>query len=132
MRDFLKQRLREEISAREAYSDQGAIETILNGKRNIGTFAQANQRDLDRLTELGLEYIKVPSNPHNLYIMFNPKAKDQAMELLNIAEKYEGYLAWFAEENDTRRIGKLLGYADSDVEEFVQRMNIKKKESGFA
>jgi hypothetical protein len=132
MKNFIKQKLREVIKASDAHSIQGSVQTILDGKRDVGIFSQADASDLKQLKELGLDFIKVPSNPQSVYVMYNPRAKAEAMELVNIAEKYEGYFAWYADEEDTRRIGQLLGYDPADIEEFVQKMNKQKKASGLS
>jgi hypothetical protein len=41
---------------------------------------------------------------------------------LDIAEKYNGYLSYKADENDTRRIGQILEYKPEEIEAFIIKM----------
>ena len=118
--------LKEEISAEEAYTDKEAIKTVLNGKRKLGfitledlDFPEENFWNIVQKFDLGT--LKVPSNPHKAYIYYVKGAEDEANELKDIAEKYNGYLYYKATDEDTRRIGQLLGYKAEDIEDFIKR-----------
>ena len=58
----------------------------------------------------GFEILSVPLNPNNCHIYYRPGHEKQAQELKDIADKYNGYLACWATEQDSRRIGELLQY----------------------
>lgn len=131
MKQFIRQRLRESINPSEAYGVQNSIKTIVDGKRNVGFIALIGSGlSFDEFSKLidkyKLKTLKVPSNTHQAYIVYNENSESQAKELLDIAEKYGGYLSSEATPNDTRRIGQLLGYNESDVESFI-RKNIERQ-----
>jgi len=126
MKTFIKQRLREAISASEAHSDADAIQTVIDGKRDIGfiiligtTLGRDNFWDL--IKKHNLKTIKVPSNDYDAYIYYNERGESKAKELWDIAEKYGGYLSYKATAEETRRIGQLLNYKESDIEGFIQK-----------
>ena len=117
----------ETIKAEEAYHDISAMQTVIDGKRDLGWITVKASSDLepkefwDIIKRENLKTLKVPSNPFEAYIYFKPGAERKAKELLDIAEKYEGYLAWNATEQDSRRIGELLGYRKSDIDAYINK-----------
>ena len=124
--NILKQILTEDINAEEAHTELGAIQTIIDGKRDVGAIAfraidknVANYID-ELIEENGLKKIEVPSNPYGMGIIFRPGAERQAQELLSIAEKYGGYFSSKATEEDSRRIGQLLGYKQSNINDYIE------------
>lgn len=125
MKAFIKQKLREGISASEAYRDEHAIQTVIDGKRDLGFISLigstvSEEQFWNIIKQSGLKTIKVPSNKFNAFIYFRNGAENKAKELLDIAEKYEGFLAHNATPEDTRRIGQLLNYNESDIEDFIK------------
>jgi len=124
----------EEINASEAHTYRGSIDTVLNGKRNVGMLTLSFHKVpelhfLKYMKEVNLETIKVSSNPGNMYIFFKREARAKAEELKDIAEKYGGYLAANATDDDTRRIGQILGYKKEDIETFTNTPKENKIES---
>jgi hypothetical protein len=124
----------EEIDPSEASDYKGSINTVLNGKRNVGmvTLSFHNISEsyfLNYMKNVGLEAIKVPSSQHNMYIFFKREARAKAEELKNIAEKYGGYLSAKATDDDTRRIGQILGYKKEAVEAYIKKHEKNKIES---
>lgn len=122
MKKFIKGLLREVISASEAHTTTGSIQTIVDGKRNVG-FMQLNKREVDYVSSLGLKLIKVPSNKYDSYVVFKSGYESDAMELLEIAEKHDGYLSHKASDDVTRRIGQILGYNVEDIEKHIKDKN---------
>lgn len=131
----------EEIDPSEAHRE-GAIQTVIDGRRNIGAFtvvgntmSMTEEEFLDIMKENGLKTIKVPENPHILFVFYRPGFEREAQELADIAKKYDGYFAWYAEDEDSRRIGQLLGYKMDKVEDFVRKNSEKgaeyRKKIGF-
>ena len=123
----------EEINASEAYRDEGAIQTVIDGKRNIGwialkassSFSSKYKDFFDIIEKHNLDTLKVPSNPYDVFIFYRKGSKKEAEELRNIAEKYGGYLAWNASEEDSRRIGQLLGYKQQDIDDYINQQKEK-------
>lgn len=126
MKDFIKKRLKEAISASEAHRDENAIQTVIDGKRDLGfltiigsTISEKHFWDLIKSNDL--KVISVPSNEYKAYIYFRKGAENKAKELWDIAEKYGGYLAYNATPEDSRRIGQLLGYHESDIDDYINK-----------
>ena len=119
--------LTESIRAEEAYYDESAVQTVADGRRDLGYITligtTMNVKDFwSQVEEHGLKTLPVPSNPFKAYIYYrdNKKAEKKAKELLEIAERYGGFLAHNATEADTRRIGQLLDYKKSDIDKYIK------------
>ena len=124
----------EEIDPSEVSDYKGSINTVLNGKRNVGMVTLSfhsipESNFLNYMKDAGLGAIKVPSSPHNMYVFFKKEARAEAEELKDIAEKYGGYLSAKATDEDTRRIGQILGYKKEAVEAFIKKQKENKIES---
>lgn len=133
IKEIIYKDLIESIHPKEASYDNDAIQTVVDGKRNLGaiTIDTSQYRGtaryfFKRMKDLGLNILHVPSNPYTLYIYYRDGAEEEAEELRDIAEKHGGYFAWWATDEDTRRIGKLLGYNDSAVEVFISTTDQEK------
>jgi hypothetical protein len=120
----------EEINASDAYRDEDALQTVIDGKRNLGfislkhnIFSSDEFFDIIKKHDLGT--LAVPSNDYDAFIYYNKNAKKEAEELRDIAEKYGGYLAWDASEKDSRRIGQLLGYKQQDIDDYINKQRTK-------
>lgn len=125
LRQILKEELSEEIKASEAYSDYNSIKTIVDGKRDVAFVKKSTYIYL--LSKYhGLKVIKVPGSDN--YIIYKKGAEDQANELLDIANKYGGFLHWQATDEDSRRIGQLLGYNQEDIEDYIKNSKKNKPE----
>jgi hypothetical protein len=128
----LKSILNEIIKASDAHRDESAIQTVIDGKRDVGfitlkgTTMNIDETEFKQLIKKNkLKSLKVPSNEYNAFIYYRAGAEDKAKELLDIAEKNGGYLAWDATEEDSRRIGELLGYEKDDIDWYINK-NYKK------
>ena len=116
----------ETIRAEDAHWDESAVQTVIDGKRDLGflTIVGSTLPEKDfwsMVKKGGLKTIKLPENKHRAYIYFRPDAEKQARELESIANKYGGYLAWNATEQDSRRIGELLGYDKRDIDWYINK-----------
>ena len=114
--------IKEEISASEAYNDSGVIQTMLEGRKNVG-LVQPTKEELKMLESKGIYAIHVKENPARvpLYIIYRRDYKKEAEELYTIMKKYGGYAAFYATQDDTRRIGQLLSYNENDVDEYINQ-----------
>jgi hypothetical protein len=124
--------LKEEIRAEEAYRDEDAVQTVVDGKRDLGIITlkastMPEETFWDIVEKNGLKTLKVPSNPYRAYIYYREGAESRANALKNIAEKYDGFLAHDATEEDSRQIGRLLGYRAEDIEDYIEH---NKKQRG--
>jgi hypothetical protein len=62
----------------------------------------------------------VKGNPYDAYVAYLPGSENKATQLKDLAEKYGGYLASNATADDTRKIGKLLGYQEDKIEQYIK------------
>lgn len=115
--------IKENIDPSEGYDEISSVKTIVDGKRNVAFIASLSNYEAEIIGEMisdnDLDSVRVPSNPHHAYIIFRKGHENQAHELLNMAEKYGGYLSHKASEEDVREIGRLLEYNPESVEEFI-------------
>ena len=82
--------LLETIKAEEAHRDANAVQTVVDGKRDLGYItikgSTLDEKDFwDMVKQGGLKTIKVPENPYEAYIYFRPGADQKANELKTIA-----------------------------------------------
>jgi hypothetical protein len=121
--------IKETIDPIIATNDVEAVKTVCDGRRGVSFVSSLTPEEYDIIVgmvdEYNLDSIKVPSNKHNAYIIFDPKFKKQALRLLDIAEKYNGYLYYKATDDETREIGQLLGYNEDSINHFI----LKKQEN---
>jgi hypothetical protein len=118
--------LNEIIKAEEASRDENAVQTVIDGKRDLGFITLiGTTMDVNEFWELirkhGLKTLEVPENVHKAYIYYRKGAERKAKELKDIALKYGGYLAYDATEKDSRRIGELLGYDKKDIDWYINK-----------
>jgi hypothetical protein len=117
----------ETIKAEEAHRDKSAVQTVIDGKRDLGFITLKTTVDLsidefwDLVKTHNLGTIKLPGNPFDAYIYFNKGAEKKAKELAKIANKYGGYLSYEATKQESKRIGELLGYAKEDINWYLNK-----------
>ena len=119
--------LTETIRAEEAHRDAGAIQTVIDGKRDMGFITIKSSVDVTEkefwalMKTYNLGTIHLSGNVYDAWIYFNKRAEKGARELAKIANRYGGYLAWDASEADSRRIGELLGYDRRDIDSYIKK-----------
>lgn len=110
----------ESIDPSEAYTDEGVLDTIIKGKKNIGTLHRPPLWMKKLIERYGLKLIKIDLNPQDLFIVYRPGSEKQVDELLSIANKYGGYLSYRATKDETIRIGQLLDYHQDKIDQYVK------------
>lgn len=121
----------EYIHPSEAHGTVDAVRTLCDGKRGVAMVSTSpkvmSSSDFEKVMEMvsdcDLNSIHIPSNEFDSYFVFVGGYEQQAKRLLQIAEKYGGYLAYNASEEDTREIGELLEYEPEEVEKFIRNGN---------
>jgi hypothetical protein len=119
--------LLEEIDPSEAYNDVDAIQTLVDGKRDLAFIVEKSNnkenwaRIQNTIADNGFKVMYVKGNPYNAYIAYIPGSESKANELKDIAEKYGGYLSIYATREETKRIGELLGYTKKSIDDFVSQ-----------
>jgi hypothetical protein len=122
--------INETIRAEDAYRDLNAVQTVIDNKRDLGFITLIgstlpSEEFWEMIDDNNLKTMKVKGNDYQAYIYYRPNAEKKAKELQSIAQKYGGYLAWDATEEDSRRIGELLGYDKKDIDAYINK-NYKK------
>lgn len=114
--------LKEDIDPKEAYNDNDALKTVIDGKRDVA-FIGVSDNNKSLIEDAGLKMIgpifqKEYGYSQNKYIIYRDINK--AKELQKILEKNMGYLPINTPE-ETRRIGELLGYRKESIDKFIER-----------
>jgi hypothetical protein len=123
---ILLKQIVETIRAADAYNDASAIQTVIDGERDLGFITLrgstlSKEEIIKRIKNGGLRMLSVPDNPNEAYIYYLPGARKKAEELAAIANRYGGYLSYQASADETRRIGELLGYHPDDIQSYVKQ-----------
>jgi tRNA nucleotidyltransferase/poly(A) polymerase/2'-5' RNA ligase len=111
--------LKEEISAKEAYTDEGALKTVLNGKRKIG-FIHLNKSIAQKLEKLKIGVIPIRMTSQNTMTAIIYRDKVKAYLLYEFTKRHGGYLDDKTPE-EAREIGRLLEYKEEDIEDFIRK-----------
>jgi hypothetical protein len=125
--DIVKTIIAEEIDPSEAYNDIDAVQTLIDGKRNLAFVVEKsnNKENWARIQKMiadnGLKAMYVKGNLNNPYIVYTPGSEAKANELKDIAETYDGYLSAQATKEDTIKIGELLGYNYDKIMAYVAK-----------
>lgn len=118
--------LKEDIDPKEAYNATSSLQTIIDNKRNVGYIVldeiNSPKTFWEIIEENNLKSLKVKSKDnYDVYIIYRPGYEKDAEELKNLAEKYGGYLSINATDDETRRIGELLGYKKEAIDSFIEK-----------
>jgi hypothetical protein len=125
--------LTEKIRSSEAHDPMSAIQTVIDGKRDLAFLAtmddpRYNPGNIYELRALvhgvvnGLRVLEVPGKKDgNAYIAYREGSEAQAQKLSDYAASKGGYLS-DSNPEEARYVGTLLGYDERDIESFVQRI----------
>jgi len=111
--------LDEEINAKEAYTDKGALRTIIKGKRDVGVI-DLTKSFIPKLEKHNLSVIPLRMTSRNSILSIVYRDKEKALKLYDIAKSKGGYLS-DTTPDEAREIGRLLGYTEKSIEEYVDR-----------
>lgn len=111
--------LDEEINAKEAYTDKGSLRTIIRGKRDVGVI-DLTKSFIPKLEKHNLSVIPLRMTSKNSILSIVYRDKEKALRLYDIAKSKGGYLS-DTTPDEAREIGRLLGYTEKSIEEYVQR-----------
>lgn len=124
--------LNEKIKASEAYDTMDAVQTLIDGKRDLAFIAvmddyRYNANNLYELKALaygasnGLGVMEVKGKEDGqAYILYVKGKEDKAQELADYSSSKGGYLS-DSNPGEARLVGNLLDYDEKDIEEYVQR-----------
>jgi hypothetical protein len=114
----LSQYLKEEIDPLEATSPKQSIKSVIDGRRDVG-YDKLGRGELRKLRDAGVEYVKVPRKDSLEYYIFYTN-RDSAKRLYDISQMHGGRLSPSSLE-ETREIGRLLGYKSDSIDDYVKR-----------
>lgn len=119
--------LNEEIDPSEAYNDTDAVNTLVDKKRDLAFIVkdsntEENWENIQKIIkDNNIKIMYVKGNPHHAYIAYLPGSENKANQLKDLAEKYDGYLSAQATKEDTIQMGRLLGYKEDKIKEYVNK-----------
>ena len=114
-------KIEEAIEPSEAHTAEGVLDTIIKGKRDIGTLYRPKDDIRKKVEQNGLKLRKIAKNPQGVYIVYRPGSEDAVEELHAITDKYDGYLSYKATKEETIRIGQLLGYSQEAINKYIEK-----------
>ena len=111
----LKKRLFETIEPSDAYTFKTSLQTVIDGRRNVGYSGGVTRPELIDLKNSKLNLIRIKSGS---YIFYRDGYDEQAQQLASIARSNNGYLP-VKKPEETYIIGLLLDYIKESVIKFV-------------
>jgi hypothetical protein len=119
----------ESIKASEAYNEIDSIQTIIDGKRDIGFIGFL--RDSEKIKDIirfavnnGVKLIEVGNREKGKAWVIYKNNKENAMKLVDFAESKNGYLRDETPE-EARFVGELLGYSEESIQEYITNRYFK-------
>jgi hypothetical protein len=107
----------EEIHPKEARDDYGSLKTVINGKRDVGFLELTKEMEPKIIkNNLGVIPVRMTSQRSMMAIVYRDRNK--AFKLYDYAKKYNGYIT-DKSPIEAREIGRLLGYTEQSIEEYV-------------
>lgn len=118
--------INEEIDASEAYEDRGTIQTMLDGRKDVGLLAFNYNPHLVSIIDkenFGRIPVEQIGNNVGMHIIHRntPRGKTNAERLYQIMKSHGGYVADKTPE-EAREIGKLLDYSDESINKYINRL----------
>jgi hypothetical protein len=122
----------EEIDAKEAYTDKDALQTVIDGKRNIALIQIPNYVDSfskESIENEGLQVLMI-NDPNGrfpqLAIVYNEDTKDNAILLRQYIIDHDGYISDYTPE-EAQYVGNLLEYTQKSIDEYIFKRYYNKK-----
>lgn len=121
--------LSESISVQEAASDIDAVQTILDGKRDLGYIAITTQKIIDPRSSIsalglainnGLNLIPLRGREEGVAFVVWKEDAETAQKLAQFAESKGGYLRDDSPE-EAQFIGRALNYNEDEITQYVNR-----------
>lgn len=109
----------EEIHPKEARNDANALRTLIKGKRDVALI-DLNKQHIKKLEKYKLGAIPIRMTSQNTMMSIVYRDEKKANRLYEIAKSKGGYLS-DKNPDEAHEIGKLLGYSEQSINEYVQR-----------
>jgi tRNA nucleotidyltransferase/poly(A) polymerase len=116
----------EEIDASEAYRDEGALNAMIRGKKDVAIIMSKvfpNFYNIVAENDFGLIPVKQANHNLGMNVVYRktPRGEANAKRLYEIMMSHGGYVEDKTPE-EAREIGKLLDYSDESINSFIQRI----------
>ena len=125
--DNLKKEINEEIDAKDAYSEEGSLKTLLSGRRNVAFIVVNDQlRKLLEKRKFHIILVRPCDNRLSWWsIVHNSDGRENAIRLYKIAREKHGYIGDNT-PSEAMEIGRILGYSENSIREYIyDRYRIK-------
>jgi hypothetical protein len=109
----------EEIHAHEAYTDKGALLSVIKGRRDVAVL-HLTKKFIRKLEKYNLNIIPLRMLGLDAMYAIVHRNENKALQLYNIARSKGGYLS-DSTPDEARQIGQLLGYFKKDIDEYIRR-----------
>ena len=118
-----------EIKADEVYRDIDAIQTVIDGNRDVAFLALTTQKMIDPRDAIialnnainnGLNLIPIKGRSDGAAFVVYKNNKQNATKLANFASSKGGYLEDTTPEEATL-IGNLLSYDEEDINSYIEK-----------
>lgn len=113
------------IHASEAYTDKGALNTLLTNKRDIAVLSPSNleivqyYKRIFSLNNLEYKIVLKPTNPkQSLWVVY--RDKNRANDIIEYMNNHDGYLSDRTPE-EAWYVGKLLQYNESSIIDYIEK-----------
>lgn len=114
----VENKVNEEIRAKDARDDKKVLSSIIKGNTDVGFIELSKQIEpIIVKYDIGVIPIRMTSQNTMMAIIYTNRAK--AFKLYEFAKR-DNYLA-DKNPSEAREIGRLLGYPESDIEEYVNK-----------
>jgi hypothetical protein len=123
---LITKHVEESIDPNEAYNNESAMQTVLDGRRGIAFLVAYHDKSRQlvlRAKEMGFNVISMPQKGGSFKgsvanVVYRNGYEEEAQRLFNIVRKNNGFLPIKTPE-ETYEIGILLDYDPEKVKEFV-------------
>lgn len=115
--------LNEDVDASETYTDDGALKTLINGRRNVGLIATYHKpRVIKKLKRSRLNLIPVQQTNHDvdMNIVYSDAGKADAEKFYKYMMSKGGYVK-DTTPDEAKYIGRLLGYTDASIWKYIEK-----------
>jgi tRNA nucleotidyltransferase/poly(A) polymerase len=114
----IKSIVNEEIDASDAYDLNGSLNTLINGKREVGLIVDMNRDIIKKLNDNNINVLPIQRGDQKSYIIYTNKEK--ALRLRDIMNSHGGYASDKSPE-EAREIGEIFGYSKKSIDDFIKK-----------
>ena len=116
--------LNEEVHPNDVRNDDMTLKSVINGKRDVG-FIELNPKNSAKIIKHNIGVLPVRMVLQNSMMVVIYRNREKGLRLHAIARKHDGYLS-DKDPSEAREIGRLLGYTEESIEEYVNKKYGKK------